>query len=66
MGSLLQKWAPSSRNGFLFQKMIFLSTLISLPNYSGEMGISKININKRNIYKWKLIFYYLSYIGISR
>jgi hypothetical protein len=55
-----------SRNDSLFQKTTLLSTLMPLPDHSGEMGISEININKRNIYEWKPISYYLLYMGISR
>jgi hypothetical protein len=60
----------SSRNGSLLQKRfppetILLSTLIPLPDHFGEMRVSEININRRNIYEWKPISYFLLYIGIS-
>jgi hypothetical protein len=59
MASLSRNGPPPPETGSLLQKMILLSTLIPLPDHSGEIEISEININKRNIYKWKLISYYL-------
>jgi hypothetical protein len=62
---------PSSKNGSLKKRhtlieTTLLSTLILLLDHSREMRVSEININRRNIHEWKPIFYYFSYIDISR